>query len=163
MNYELIYILTPKLSEDDAKKKMTTVSKSISDKIDKVAMEDFWGKRELAYPVKKFTDGYYVVLQFTAESEKIGKIEKELRLTEDVIRFLIVKKDSLAKSKDEIKAPTVLSAAEKAERAKAKETKETAEKDAKESKKESKSKKAKAKISDLDDKLDDILEKGIDD
>ncbi|MFH2105134.1 MAG: 30S ribosomal protein S6 [Parcubacteria group bacterium] len=163
MNYELIYILTPKLSEDDAKKKMSAVSKSIGDKIDEVAMEDFWGKRKLAYPIKKFTDGYYVVLQFTAEPETMSKIEKELRLTEDVIRFLIVKKNSLAKSKDEIKAPTVLSAAEKAEQAKARETKKTAEKDTKAPKEESKSKKAKTKISDLDDKLDDILEKGIDD
>ena len=160
MNYELIYILTPKLTEDDAKKKATEISQSIGGEVEKVAVEYFWGKRELAYPVKKFTDGYYVVLQFAVEPAAIIKIEKNLRLEEEIIRFLVIKKVKLAKSEDEIKAPTVV---ETVKEAKPMERKRPAnKKEVKPTKKTTKAK-AKTKISELGDKLDDILEKGIDD
>lgn len=163
MNYELVYILTPKLTEDDAKKRAAEISQSIGGEVEKVAMEDFWGKRKLAYPINKFTDGYYVVLQFATEPEAVAKIEKDFRLQEEIIRFLVIKKTKLAKSKDEIKAPT--DEPEKTDEARLTRRKRPVakEEDVKPTKRSKKVKKAKTKISELGDKLDDILEKGIDD
>ncbi|MBU1178039.1 30S ribosomal protein S6 [Patescibacteria group bacterium] len=162
MNYELIYILTPKLSEADAAKKIAEISKSIEKEAGEIVMEDLWGKRELAYPIQKFTDGYYVVLQFIIEPEVISKIEKDLKLTEEVIRYLLVKKEKLAKSKDEIKAPTV-PAEEKAAGEPAEASRKPLATKSSPTEEKNKDRKEKTKISDLDNKLDDILEKGLDD
>lgn len=162
MNYELIYILTPKLSEDDAKKQMAVISKSIEKEAGKVVLEDFWGKRELAYPIQKFTDGYYVISQFVAEAEAVAKVEKDLKLTDEVIRHLLIKKDKLAKSKEELRVSSVVAKKGRDNKpveqpAPAREAKDSSAAKSKVEKKD------KTKISDLDDKLDDILEKGLDD
>ena len=51
------------------------------------------GKRKLAYEVKKNKDGYYVVFYFTAKPELISELERNYRITDEVIKFITVKKD----------------------------------------------------------------------
>ena len=58
--------------------------------IDKV---DDWGKRRLAYPINKITDGVYAFITFSAESETPAEIESRLRIMENVIRFLLIRLD----------------------------------------------------------------------
>jgi small subunit ribosomal protein S6 len=105
MNYELVYILSPKLSDEDAEKKSKDLTEKFKDDIAEVVLEDFWGKRDLAYPIDKFEHGYYVMLQFKAEKDSINKIESKIKLDDEIIRHLIVKKDDFAPmNKDEEKS-----------------------------------------------------------
>lgn len=100
MNYELVYILTPKLSEDEVKSR----AKGISDLLRKaganILKEDFWGKKELAYPIKHFEEGWYGLGEFSSEPERIKEIDKALKLQEDIIRFLIVRKEEEKRVKE---------------------------------------------------------------
>src|SRR5690606_35610651 len=58
--------------------------------------EDMWGKRPLAYPMRKFNNGVYVVLVFEATGDTVQTIERQLRITDSLLRFLTVKKDKYA-------------------------------------------------------------------
>lgn len=90
--YEGIFIIKPDLSEEDIK----TVFKSISDLITKssgnVKKEENWGKRPLAYPVKKFKEGYYYKLEFTAPPESIGKLDAAYKLSAGILRAMITRR-----------------------------------------------------------------------
>ncbi len=101
MNYELVYILTPKLSEEEVKSKAKVISELLRKEETKVIKEDFWGKKELAYPIKHFDEGWYVLCEFSAEPGEVEKIDKALKLQEDIIRFLIVKKEAKKAVKEE--------------------------------------------------------------
>ncbi len=52
-----------------------------------------WGKRRLAYPIKKFREGYYIQMNFSADSELPRELERNYRITDDVIRYIIVRED----------------------------------------------------------------------
>lgn len=101
MNYELVYILTPKFSEDEFKSKAKEILDLLKKAEAEVAKEDFWGKKELAYPIKHFEEGWYVLCEFSSEPERIKEIDKTLKLQEEIIRFLIVKKEAEKAVKEE--------------------------------------------------------------
>ena len=52
-----------------------------------------WGKRRLAYPIQKFREGYYVQMNFSASPELPKELERNYRITDDVIRYIIVRED----------------------------------------------------------------------
>lgn len=91
-NYEGIFIINPELKEEDVK----TVFKSISDAVSKtggaITKEETWGKRQLAYPVKKAREGYYYKLDFTAPSEAVSKLETAYKLNADILRTMITRR-----------------------------------------------------------------------
>jgi len=91
-NYEGLFIIKSNLQEEDLK----NVYKSISDAIGKnsgsVNKEEAWGKRQMAYPVKKARDGYYFKIDFTAPSQSILKLESAYRLNGDILRTMITKR-----------------------------------------------------------------------
>ncbi len=90
--YEGIFVIKPDLSEEDIK----TVFKSISDLITKnsgnVKKEENWGKRPLAYPVKKFKEGYYYKLEFTAPPGSIEKLDAAYKLSAGILRAMITRR-----------------------------------------------------------------------
>ncbi len=90
--YEGLFIIKPDLKDEDVK----TVYKSISDIIGKnsgsINKEEAWGKRQLAYPVKKAREGYYFKVDFTAPSQSILKIESAYKLNGDILRTMITKR-----------------------------------------------------------------------
>jgi small subunit ribosomal protein S6 len=96
MNYELVYILSPKFSEDDFKKKTKEISDLLKKIETQILKEDFLGKKELAYPIDHFNQGFYILIEFSAEPDKLKEIDKALKLQEGIIRFLIVKKEEKA-------------------------------------------------------------------
>ena len=55
---------------------------------------NYWGKRRLAYPIKNFTEGTYVLVQFQMEPEDVVELESSLKLVNEVIRHLVVKRES---------------------------------------------------------------------
>ena len=105
MDYELMLVLEGQIPEDLAKEVLNKVKKLIEESGGKITLEDFWGRRKLAYKIGHQEHGYYDVLNFTADPEIIKKIENEIKLIGEVVRYLIVKKPKkvLEKPKSEKK------------------------------------------------------------
>lgn len=91
--YETVFILTPVLSEDQAKEAVTKFKDLIKKGRGKVRHEENWGMRKLAYPIQKKSSGFYTLIEFEGEPEFINKLETEYRRDERVIRFLTVAMD----------------------------------------------------------------------
>lgn len=108
--YEIAVIYDPDL-EVDLEKATSRVEKIFTDNGGKVAGVDNWGKRKLAYPIKKHEMGVYVFYTVDIPAENVRKIETTLNITDEVIRFLITKPDLKAIAKAEA------AKAEKAEKA----------------------------------------------
>ena len=96
-NYETVFILTPVLSDDQAKEAAKKFKKAITDLGGKVVNEENWGLKKLAYPIQKKTTGFYHLVQFTGEGEEIiNTLEVTYKRDERVLRFLTVALDKHA-------------------------------------------------------------------
>ncbi|MBQ1580295.1 MAG: 30S ribosomal protein S6 [Firmicutes bacterium] len=90
--YELMFIVEPSL--DDAKKdEAVEAVKAIIAEAGEVLDTDVWGMRKLAYPIQKKTEGYYVVMQFTAGPALPKELDRRLRISDSCMRHIIVNKD----------------------------------------------------------------------
>lgn len=91
-SYELLFIIDNDLT-DEAKEavvnKLSAVIENDGGKIDAV---DKWGTRKLAYPINYKNEGYYVLVNFTAPATLPDELERVMRITDSVVRFMIVKK-----------------------------------------------------------------------
>lgn len=139
MNYELLYIVHPDL-ESTLDKITSKVKNFISGAEGKVEKEEIWGKRKLAYILKKNDFGIYILLNFTLTPLKINKILKELRLQEEILRFMIITTKEKVAPKEELKAVKSEVAVEAEKTEKKEETKEELKEPEKETKKEPKEK-----------------------
>ena len=92
-NYETMYILKPTLDEDA----IDTVTKKVDDQIagvgGSVDKTEKRGRKRLAYEVKDFKDGYYVLTEFKADPAQIRELERLFKLNDDMIRHLIVRQE----------------------------------------------------------------------
>lgn len=91
--YELVVIYDPHLEEGDQKTQLDRTKELIARRGGDVVNVDIWGKKKLAYPIRKKGDGYYAVYTFTGEIEgsALGEIERNLRLNESVLREMITR------------------------------------------------------------------------
>src|SRR4051812_12516647 len=95
--YETVFILTPVLSDDQAKEAAKKFKKSITDLGAKIVNEENWGLRKLAYPIQKKTTGFYHLLEFAGEGQEvINQLEVAFKRDERVLRFLTVALDKHA-------------------------------------------------------------------
>ena len=88
--YEMVYIFDATLDEDGVNKKLEKFHPLVLGKSGEVVAVDHWGVRQMAYPVKKHSSGYYVVAQIRAESDGLPEFERVLRLDVELLRYLIV-------------------------------------------------------------------------
>jgi small subunit ribosomal protein S6 len=110
--YEIAVLYHPDL-EIDLEKATSKVEKIFTDNGGKVANVDNWGKRKMAYPIKKNESAVYVFYTVELPAESVRKIESTMNITDEVIRFLIVRPDLKKIAKAEA------ARAEKAKRAEA--------------------------------------------
>lgn len=96
-NYETVFILTPVLSDVQAKEAVEKFTKVLTDNGATIVNEENWGLRKLAYPIEKKSTGYYTLVEFDANPEVIKKLETAYRRDERVIRFLTFRLDKYAK------------------------------------------------------------------
>lgn len=90
--YEVMFIIDPTL--EDAQKDATVETvKSIIASEGEVENVDVWGMRKLAYPIQKKNEGYYVVIDFSAETELPKELDRRLRISDNVIRHMIISKE----------------------------------------------------------------------
>jgi small subunit ribosomal protein S6 len=88
-NYELGCISDPELDPQAQTDLETKVGSWIEAAGGRMSKVDRWGKRRLAYPIKKHADGFYVFYQVQLPPQATGQIERELRLNENVLRFIL--------------------------------------------------------------------------
>jgi small subunit ribosomal protein S6 len=125
--YEIAVLYHPDL-EIDLDKATSKVEKIFTDNKGKVVNTDNWGKRKLAYPIKKNESAVYVIYTVDLPAESVRKVEAVLNITDEVIRFLITKPDLKAIAKAEaLKTKRAEKAAERGETAEATETEEKTE------------------------------------
>lgn len=89
--YEVIYILRPDLEEEATKELVDRLSAVITANGGEELKVNEWGKRKLAYEIEKLNEGYYVLLNFNGEAETVSELERNMKISENVIRFLTVK------------------------------------------------------------------------
>lgn len=90
-DYEVVYIFDSTLTEDQVGEKLDRYNELLTggDR-GEVAAVDRWGKRQLAYPIRKKTSGHYAVVQFRGPPEALLEFERMLKLDEEVLRYIIV-------------------------------------------------------------------------
>ena len=91
--YETMYILRPDIAEEEVTKHIEKYNKILENNGGKVLDSQMRGKRRLAYPITKHREGIYVQLSHQGDGQHIEKIEKAMRLSEDVIRYLTIKQE----------------------------------------------------------------------
>ncbi|MBI2821233.1 MAG: 30S ribosomal protein S6, partial [Acidobacteria bacterium] len=90
-------------SEDDLNVLIEQMKKSAESKKGKIVAVDSWGKRALAYPIKKFHEGHYTIFTLEDNGEAVAEMERRFRVTDSVIRFLSVRVDEDLKRQQKIK------------------------------------------------------------
>ncbi|HWZ43942.1 MAG TPA: 30S ribosomal protein S6 [Candidatus Saccharimonadales bacterium] len=91
--YEVMFIVRPDLLEEDVEKLIATLQGYATTAGATVQNVEKMGKRRLAYDVKKFQDGLYVLLTLQADGKAIHELERRMRVTEQVIKFITVRMD----------------------------------------------------------------------
>ena len=91
--YETMYILRPDIAEDEVTNHIEKYNKMLEEFGGKILDSQMRGKRRLAYQIAKHREGIYVQLSHQGDGQHIFKIEKAMRLSEDVIRYMTIKQD----------------------------------------------------------------------
>ncbi len=92
-SYETIFVLRPNL-EEEARNALIEKFKTIINTAGEVVNVDEWGTRKLAYEIEKLRDGYYVLVNFKATIDLPSELERNFRISDDVIRYIVINKES---------------------------------------------------------------------
>ena len=92
--YELVYILNPEMTDEAVDTRVNGISDFITAREGVINGVDKWGKKKLSYPIKHFLEGNYVLTKFKLSPGKSKELEANLRISEDVVRHLLVKVNS---------------------------------------------------------------------
>ena len=93
-NYEIMFIVKATLDDATLKKLTTEVQKLITDNKSKVIEFKDMGRKKLAYPINKEVSGFYYLMNVEATHEVIREFDRKLRINENILRHLILKKES---------------------------------------------------------------------
>ncbi len=91
--YEVVAIVLADLNEDDINALIERIQTIITDRKGAIAKVDKWGKRHLAYEIKKQRDGYYFLIDFAGNGAIVNEIERNCKIDDRVIKFMTVKKE----------------------------------------------------------------------
>lgn len=91
--YELAVVVNAKLEDDDRNATVERVKEIITKHGGTITNVDEWGKKRLAYEIRKMREGFYYFIQFDGEAGVPAEIESRIRLMENVIRYLCVRQD----------------------------------------------------------------------
>jgi small subunit ribosomal protein S6 len=101
--YEVMFIVRPDLVDEDLDKLISTMEQHATTAGATVKNVERMGKRRLAYLVRKFNDGFYVLLTVDADGNAIHELERRLRVSEPVIKFLTVRVDEQMRRTEKMK------------------------------------------------------------
>ena len=89
--YEIIFISNPEITDQEIEELVKIVSKEINDLSGTIIKTDIWGLKKLSYPIKKFREGNYVLIEFDILPSSISQLNKTVESNETIIRSLITK------------------------------------------------------------------------
>jgi len=90
--YELVIIFAP-TTDEETRNSIFDRLKGIIESAGSVDSVDEWGTRKLAYEIKDFTEGYYIVANFQAETEAVNELDRIAKITDQVIRHMVVREE----------------------------------------------------------------------
>lgn len=91
--YELTFILPPSTPEAEIEVLLGTVQGWITESGGEIVKATHWGRRKLAYSIQNYKEGYYILLEYKADSRSIQDLERRLRLDASVLRHLVIVQD----------------------------------------------------------------------
>ncbi len=95
-NYLLTLVLKPDQTEAARKELLDDLKKKMTGSDGKIGKEDLWGARDLAYPIKKQSKGFYAHYEFSTDPKIAKGLDKALKVEEDIVRFLLLRNDAKA-------------------------------------------------------------------
>jgi small subunit ribosomal protein S6 len=114
--YEILFVIAPNVEESGIESLITQFSEVIANQGGRVVKVDRMGRRQLAYPIQKFNEGYYVVLTMEGTGREIAEVERRMRVTDSVIRYLTVRIDEALKRAEKLRARRAARAAARSAR-----------------------------------------------
>ncbi len=90
-DYELVAIISPEVDEEGVFKIVDKVTQSINSRGGAVEEIKKWGRRKLAYPIRKFMEADYVLARFKLMPTSVKELEGEITASEDILRYLVIK------------------------------------------------------------------------
>jgi len=157
-HYEILFILPNKFTDDESKKVAEKVGQVIVENGGQITHTEYWGKKKLAYEIKHNAYGYYGLFEFDLEGKNLATVDKNLRLSADVLRHQVVVKK--AKTAEEIARAEVIRVKIDSKKAAVEKTQEEKEKKSSTTKPKasvSKTEDKRVDLKDLDEKLEGIL------
>jgi len=91
--YETGFVLSPALSEEETTQLVQQMAEIVAQKKGRMVKQDVWGKRRMAYPIKRFQEGVYVFFTYDGPGDVAGELERRFKQTDAVIRFMTVVRD----------------------------------------------------------------------
>jgi len=92
-SYELLYIIKPTVEEEARAALIARFADIVKNDNGEVENIDEWGMKKLAYAIDYISEGYYVLMNFKAKADLPVELERNLKISEDVMRFMVVKKE----------------------------------------------------------------------
>jgi small subunit ribosomal protein S6 len=92
-DYELVVILSPEIGDDAIAASIDRVHQGITNRGGEVTDVNHWGRRRLAYPIARHMEGNYVISQVKMDPTQVSGFESALRISEDVIRHMVIRRD----------------------------------------------------------------------
>ena len=92
-DYELTLIFKPEMEEEAVVSSVERIEQLVAQQGGVVSTVDRWGKRRLAYPIKKFVEGIYIIIRFQMEPQQVVEWEARVNIDDGILRFLVVKGD----------------------------------------------------------------------
>ncbi len=93
-DYELVLVISPEVAEEKFEATIDNLSRFITDRGGTISGIEKWGKKRLAYPIRHFVEGSYVLTRFKFRPALGRELEASLRISEEVLRHLLIKLDS---------------------------------------------------------------------
>lgn len=94
--YEVTIIVQPQLEEEPRKKLVESISDLLlpgASEEEKPVVKE-WGMRRLAYPIQKFTEGYYVLYEASIDPTRVTEIERNMQYRDDLLRYMVIRKEA---------------------------------------------------------------------
>ena len=93
-NYECMFILKPDVEEEAVQQVIDRYSSIVTDGQGEMVSIDKWGKRRLAYEIKDLLEGNYVLMNFKSEPAVVNELDRVMKISDDMLRFMIINQDS---------------------------------------------------------------------
>jgi small subunit ribosomal protein S6 len=102
--YEVVFVAAPTLSNEELEAFINHTQTVVEGKNGKVIKVDNWGKKSLAYKIKRYRDAFYVVLTLEGDGAMVAELERRFRVTDFIVRFMSIRIDEDLKRSEKLKA-----------------------------------------------------------